>query len=341
MAVGIVDLDLLFERNRYKLNIDVMQLSAYHKKNGERVKLINNLSPEEIGWYDKIYVIYNGTKNIPIDFLINDSRATLSGKYFYGDYYSLPEEVKHEYPDTTIYDNLVHSNYLSDARTVRLRKQLNVSDFIRLHEPSNLEFVSQKTTELMIFDQNITDLDYEKILSFNKEVCFYYPVKIRNFEQAQKWIDAKVFTRSGGSKSFITDNFTEQDLYKILTLSYTRRKMFYIKFGDCPPESYLYELKKCLRFLQKAKFLTHSPQIIIVPIQVPDYAFLFDCVKHWYYSAPDLDKDIFHSYFKTVEHYNLIKKIKAQDLELYSLLTSTLTKRYNDEQSTKCYRRVD
>lgn len=342
MTIGIVDLDLLVFPQRYKLNLDIMQLSAYHKRRGDRVELCRSKKKEDLMWFNEIVVVYNGEDEVYIDDLIRDTRVTLIGKYFYGKSSKLPQEVLDTYPDRTIYDEVLESDLLSIALRTTLRNILKKADFIRLREPSNLHFISDTSKELILFDQDLNENDFEKIASFNKDFTIYYPIEIRSYQQAQRWIQAKAFRNGDNTHMFLANCFIEKDLEQLLQQPPSIRKMFCIQFGGCSPEYYSLELKKMLRFCQKAKLLTPAPKIKLAPITDKEYDFLFNCVKKWYNSAKaNINKDIIHTYFKTKEHFVLGAKIKVKDVELYKLLTSTLTTRYQDEQSKSGYRRVD
>ena len=342
MVIGIVDLDFIFNRSHYQLNLDVMQLSSYHKKNGDKVKFCLSIEEQELGWFSELYVIYNGSEEVYIDHLINDSRVTLLGSYFYGDYCPLPQEVKDSYPDRVIYEELLKHVKIPDKKRTELNARLKKADFIRLHEASNKIFLTDNP-EVILYDANITDNDYNDIISLNKEFSLYYPIIVRSFDKIQLWLDAKAFVRHENTKIFIADSLIEEDYYKILELPDKKKRMFVLRFGNCSEQYYNYELKKCLKVMSRAKYSTPRLQIEILPIKNRTYDFLFDCAKRWYHSskAKTLDLDIFHTYFNTKEKYDLIIKIKAKDPELYRLLTYTLSRRYDDEQSYKNYRRVD
>lgn len=342
MVIGIVDLDLIFRRGQYQINLDIMQITSYHRRLGDKVRFCLSIKPEDLQWYSQLYVIYNGVKEIFIDSLINDDRTILVGSYFYGTYCPLSQEIKDSYPDKSIYEDLMTKLEFSDIKGTELRGRLKKADFIRLHEPSNRRFLTNNP-EVVLHDLDLTDKDYEDILNLNKEFMLFYPLTVRTYAQALKWIEAGAFARQYSTRTFIAENMTEEDYFKIINLPLAKRKMFILRFGKCSPEFYNFELKKCLRILAQARFLTPKPFVEISPIQNNTYDFLFGCARKWYYSikAKDQDLDIFHTYFNNKPKYDLIIKIKAKDPELYQLLTSTLSRRYQDEQARKNYRRVD
>lgn len=342
MAIGIVDLDLIISPSAYKLNLDVMQISSYYKQKGEKVHLCKSMAPEDLMWLNQLIVIYNGEKEIFIDRLLSDDRVTLVGKYFYGKNLTLSQEILDSYPDRSIYDNIIESNFFSQTKRVPLRQLLKNADFVRLHIPSNLNFISEISKELFIYDQDITDKDYELIVSLNKPFSIYYPIEVRNYKEADKWISAKAFKRGDTTHMFLANRFVEEDLNKIIKQPISVRRMFKIKFGSCEPQNYNFELKKMLRFLSKAKLLEPQPKIIIADIADPLYNFLYNSIRRWYNGKKNnLYKDIFHTYCKTKEQYEFINRIKLTDSELYKLLTSTMTTRYQDEQTKSDYRRLD
>jgi len=343
MVVGIIDLDLLYTPQSYEANLDVMQISGYHKQMGDKVKLCPSEKKEDIEWYSMLYVIYNGEKQIYIDHLIKSEKVTLIGSYFYNKYCAVPKEIRAIYPDTTIYDAPIVRKLLSDSRYSYLRNKLIKSDFIRLHESSNKRFISSANQEITFYDTDITDSDYEEIIKLNKKISFYYPVTIHSYTQAKRWVDAKVYSRAIGNINFIVKNCIEKDISKILDFPAAQRQKFSFIFGECSVENYNLELKKFLRMAQKGKFMNPKPNLKVAPINNVTYKFLFDCGKKWYGSNYTLkeDADIFHTYFNNKHKYELMVKIKAKDPELYQLLTYTLSVRYQDEQARKHYNRVD
>jgi len=335
MTVGIVDLDLLINRAQYKLSLDVMQLSAYHKRKGDKVKLCRSKNAEDLMWFDKLLVIYNGETEIFLGELLSDKRTTLIGKYFYGKNKTIPQEVIDTYPDKSIYESILESNFFGSIKRTAFKNILKKADFVRIHEKSNLKFISETSKELFIFDQDLNDNDFNLISSYNKDFSIYFPIEMRSFHQAERWINAKAFKRGDTTHMFLANLFIEKDLNQLLQQPLSVRKMFCIKFGDCSPQFYNLELKKFIRFGQKAKLLNTSPKIKIAPISDKEYNFLFDSVRRWYNGPKDnINKDIFSMYFKTKEQFALKAKIKIKDVELYSLLSSTLTKRYQDEQKS-------
>ena len=119
--------------------------------------------------------------------------------------------------------------------------------------------------------------------------------------------------------------------------------MFTFVFANCEPSHYNIELKKLLRLVQIAKFMSPIQRIKIKPINNKTYEFLFDCAKRWLSSpkAKDGNSSIFQIYFNNKDKYDLSIKIKAKDPELYQLLNYTLSVRYQDEQGRKYNRRLD
>lgn len=342
MIVGIVDLDLLLNRSNYQLNLDVMQLSAYYKQRNYRVKLSYSMKLEDLELYNLIFVIYNGDTDIFIDKLASDERTVLIGKYFYHDRSALPQEVIDTYPDRTIYDSLLKSNFLSKTRATELSVMLYKADFLRIHEKSNLNFISKDSTQLVAFDLNISEFDQEFFKQQDKRFTFYYPLKIRSLKSGLNWLEIQAFTRNTKGHMFIAEGFIEQDLIDYLELPYAKRKMFLITFGNYQYNFYIWELKSFIKFAQKAKTLVKKPRILVHPINDANFQFLFDVVRRWYGSSRDnLNVSIFKYGFSKPEHFRLMTKIKAKDPELAQLLSSTLYTRYKNEQARNSYRRVD
>lgn len=342
MVIGIVDLDLIMFPSRYQVSIDVMQIASYHRKKGDKVNLCLSAKQENLSWYSKLYVIYNQEEEMYINHLFSDDRVTFLGKYFYKDVDTLPQEMKDSYPDTTIYDKLLNSNILAKNRKGRMKKLFKEYDFIRLHCSSNLNFISENSTGVFIYDYDIWFNDYEQIKALNKEIKFKHPVKVRTLSDILKWKEIGVSRYSTDGPNFIAESLLEQDLMKFADMPNSIHREVILQFGTYPDNYKNEELKKFLRFAIKAKPHYSTYTIQVVPIKTKYYMFLYECVKKWFISsAKTLEDDIFHNYFKKPEDYNIIIKVKAKDPELYNLLTSTLTKRRQDEEARKYYRRLD
>ena len=342
MIVGIVDLDLILNRSTYQLNLDVMQIASYYKKRGHTVRLSYSMKLQDLMSYNLIYVIYNGSDDIFIDELAKDSRVSLIGRYFYRDRTILPQDILDSYTDKVLYENLLRTNYFSETRRNELGVYLRNADFVRIHQPSNLNFISPNSKQIAIYDLDITIADYEYIKSLNKSFLLFYPIKTRTLAEALKWLEMRTIGKATKKVMFITDYFTDDDLNKFMTLSNVKRKMFMISFGNCSEDYYNLELKRFIKFAQKAKKLVPKPKIEIKPIKDPDYQFLFNTVRCWYGSKKDTNNlSIFKYGFTKPEHFKLMLKIKAKDPELTQLLTSTLYTRYQNEQARQNYRRVD
>lgn len=342
MVVGIVDLDLLLNRSTYQLNIDVMQISAYYKRLGYSVKISRSMKPEDLGWYSLIYVIYNGEQEIFIDNLAKDNRVVLIGKYFYREHSALPQEIIDIYPDKTIYENLLQSDLLSKTRRNSLLIALHKADFLRIHENSNQKFLTDNSEQILIYDLDINISDYELLERLGRQFTLYYPIKVKSLKEGLKWLEIKAFARKTVNHMFLAENFPESDLMNYLQLPTSHRKMFLISFGDCSKENYLNNFKLFVKFVQKAKTLSPTPQITINPINDPDFNFLFNLTKRWYNGKKDnLNISLFKYGFSQPQHFKLMVKIQAKDPELAQLLKSTLYTRYQNEQARNNYRRLD
>lgn len=339
MAVGIIDLDMLLDKRHYIINLDVMQISSYYKNLGERVRLVRNLSPDELGWFKELYVIYNGEEEIFYDYLVTDPRTHLVGKYFYGMVKTLPQEIIDSYPDRSIYDGVLESNYFSYSRKTFLYGLLKRCDFIRLHEPSNYNFLTDNA-ELGIYDVDITEKDIPEIQKLNKKFYLFYPLTFRNLNRAKEWLDNKAYMITKSKKRiFIADNFIKQDLMALFELPPSQRKMFTVIFGNCSAESYNLDLKKMITFVEKNKFSKKNIYFTVMPIKDEIYKKLYQAVKESYYARKEV---IYRSKLNLKDRniYNFMVKIKATDPELYKLLSYSKEDRLGEEARGKEYRRM-
>ena len=328
MAVGIIDLDLLFETKYYMLNLDVMQISAYHKKQKEKVVLCRTADKEELEWFSTLYIVYNGEEELPIDYLINDTRSILVGKYFYHNYLSLPREIYDMYPDKTIYDKLLSSDYLSNFKLKNLKNLYRNADFIRLHLSTNLSFISNSSARLVCYDQDVIERDLVELVKLNKNFSFYFPISIHNLQQTKTWLENTKLTQLG-SKRLFSGYFTNEELNSLLQIDAEQSKQYIINFGNCNPSNYNAELKKMLNFVYEAKDKQLKFKLNIIRISNSNYSFLFNIIKRWYELPTNREKTIFEIFFKTLDQLKFGQKIKAFDPELFKMLNLTYDQRRN------------
>ena len=112
MKIGIIDSDLIGQKEHNFPNLACMKISGYHKKKGDNVKLIgySNIDPFNMfnEKYDKVYIskVFTETK-IP-EHLLKLSFVEYGGTgFFYDKAENLPNEIEHHFPDYNLYDNWI------------------------------------------------------------------------------------------------------------------------------------------------------------------------------------------------------------------------------------------
>ncbi len=114
MDIGIIDADLLGQRNHNFPNLALMKLSGYYKAFGHNVELISyqDISPNVFFRknYDKIFISKVFTNSKVPDGILDLPNVEYGGTgFFYDKAPKLPDEIEHHFPDYTLYDNWVRN----------------------------------------------------------------------------------------------------------------------------------------------------------------------------------------------------------------------------------------
>jgi len=121
MNIGIIDADLLGQKNHNFPNLALMKISGYYKAFGHNVELI---SYQDIGPnvffrknYDKIFISKVFTNSKIPESILNLPNIEYGGTGFYYDKApKLPDEIEHHFPDYNLYNNWVRSKVRFDFK---------------------------------------------------------------------------------------------------------------------------------------------------------------------------------------------------------------------------------
>lgn len=264
MLVGIIDWDLFINKSTFLPNLEVMLISAYHKKNGDIVHLL--LNEKNIEVYDKIYLRRNkkGSKKFP-EAIYGIPNIDIGGQY-YSNGIILPPEEKflNCAPDTTIYDNYILYCKKQDKKVSGLKKIYN-TNFISLKKDYPFK---QKYKNIILYDYDIGKEEELYLLQeafeqgFFKKISFYFPIYCKDVNIAIEW--AKKDWINFHTKIIIPKKISWQDIYviqkekiKIPIISYLTNKDKKIIFEEEIDAIVLDALRKnlyCMINEVKAKF---------------------------------------------------------------------------------------
>jgi hypothetical protein len=178
MNIGIIDADLIYKQEHNFPNLACMKLSGYHKKRGDKVRLISysEISPESlfIESFDVVYISKVFTSTIVPEHIINLPFVIYGGTGFYFDKApNLPYEIEHCFPDYHLYDawievkkkervNSEYFKYYTDFSIgFTTRGCFRKCDFcvnqkydkVFLHSPLS-EFVDKNRKYICLYDDN-------------------------------------------------------------------------------------------------------------------------------------------------------------------------------------------
>lgn len=155
MYIGIYDMDIFESKYTFKPNLEVMQLSTYHREHNDIVELITDLN--DLTRFSKIYLVKNHLNtNFPAD-LICDPRVELIGLGFTNGEYS--ENFFDGYsPDRYIYNKFLQE--LPKIRRIKTGEKKFIADlqkcgFARLYCGDKLNTNLPNESRIYLYDNNL------------------------------------------------------------------------------------------------------------------------------------------------------------------------------------------
>lgn len=245
MIVGLQDGD--FNGRLRHLNLDLMKMSAYHKKKGDIVKLCHTFKPHlYLSYY--YYKDYYG--KIPRGVFTN-KKIHYGGRLFAQEkYLPMKSEIEELIPDTAAYEALYP--YCLSPRSERVLRGLINAQHARLSLDGQTiwnkfekQLSNQKVWSLILYDYYIDQVedapaflkDFGESGLFKRGVVrFKYPVKLFSYNNLDKWKDP-VFSRQNRYRSVF--NFSSEEFYEL----YQRRKEipFFKKLTFAPTSAPRYD----------------------------------------------------------------------------------------------------
>ena len=232
MKIGIIDADLIDKGTRHP-NLALMKISAFLKKSGNEVYLLENYN--DIPLYDHVYIgkVFTFTK-VPDD-LNKYSNITLGGTGFFVDGGpSLESLIEHHMPDYHLYDDYVnkqlnkgisrnkYADYLDYSIGFTTRGCFRKCDFcvnkkynsVFKHSPT-VEFLDNTRPKIYLWDDNFLAFnDWRLVLdeleATKKPFQFRQGLDIRLMtdEKAERLSNAKYY----GDFIFAFDHIEDREL---------------------------------------------------------------------------------------------------------------------------------
>lgn len=120
MRIGIVDAEIVGKSKHRFPNLCSMKLSAWHKQNGDSVKLLTSYN--NIGEYDKVYISKVFTKTEVPPLVLDMPNVSYGGTgFFYDNAPPLPNEIEHAKPDYHLYDDWVQEKIATGIKPIQFR----------------------------------------------------------------------------------------------------------------------------------------------------------------------------------------------------------------------------
>ncbi len=112
MKIGLIDADLIGQKQHNFPNLALMKISGYFKNNGYETELIHydEINPNCLfqKYFDKVFIskVFTNTK-IPENILKLDFVEFGGTGFFYDKSPNLPDEIEHHFPDYNLYNNWI------------------------------------------------------------------------------------------------------------------------------------------------------------------------------------------------------------------------------------------
>ena len=174
LNIGIIDADLLCDKNHRFPNLALMKISAYHKyRRSDKVTLLMNYN--DIEKYDMVYIskVFDYTE-IPIDIMKYDNLYYGGTGFYYELMPDLPDFMEHMKPDYILYHSWIGDMMREGAKRKEFEYYLDYSigfmtrgcfrkcefcvnkkyDKVQLHSPVK-EFLDEDKPYICLLDDNL------------------------------------------------------------------------------------------------------------------------------------------------------------------------------------------
>jgi len=241
MKIGIIDADLISQKDHNFPNLALMKISGYYKSFGHDVELLtsySNISPNGFFKedYDKIFISKVFTNSFIPKGILNMPNVEYGGTgFFYDKSPKLPNEIEHHFPDYHLYDKWIDNEKRFKHKLTRYFKYY--TDFsigfttrgcfrqckfcinrnekrVYVHSPLE-EFHDKSRKKICLLDDNIFGLPklwkdiFEELISTNKPFQFKQGLDIRLLTNQK----AEILSRSKyeGHHIFAFDDYKDKE----------------------------------------------------------------------------------------------------------------------------------
>ena len=234
LKIGIIDADLLCDKNHRFPNLALMKISAYHKyRRSDKVTLLMNY--DDIEKYDRVYIsrVFDYT-DIPIDLSKYENVFYGGTGFFYDLMPDLPDFIEHMKPDYILYHTWIGNEMRAGRKRKEFEYYLDYSigfatrgcfrkcefcvnkkyDKVELHSPIK-EFLDEDHKSICLLDDNLFGYPHwkeiiEELIATKKSFQFKQGLDLRLMT------DDKAKTMSGvkykGDYIFAFDDIMDRDL---------------------------------------------------------------------------------------------------------------------------------
>lgn len=247
VKVGLVDVDSKIP------NITLMKLSAYHKGQGDEVKIFDPLFDRDSNIPDRIYLskIFKGSD----DYGYYPDCEVIRGGSGYDLKIKLPEEIEQTYPDYSLYNSEIAQGFCTRGCTRSCGFCIVPQKEGKLHPVADIHQFWRGQSHLMLMDNNLTgdtehfNLIVNQVIRNKIKTDFNQGLDIRYIDDEKAKLLSRVRLWKNGKLRFAWDSMDlEQDVMRgieILT-KYMKpwKLMFYILIGyDTTEDEDLYRVE--------------------------------------------------------------------------------------------------
>ena len=220
MIIGLQDGD--FTDRITSFNLELMKISAYHKKRGDIVKSCSSFIPQ---MYSHYYFYKDDFGSIPGEVFTNP-KISYGGRFFSQIKYTpLKPEIEEMFPDVSIYEILINKTLKKKAR-IQAHGLLNVHHArLSLNEKEiwdkfEKQISDQKKRSIILYDYSLEKIKdatdvikkiTEERLIKGGVIRTKYPFTFSEYCNIQKWKDINFAKKNKINCSFY---FTDEEIYE-------------------------------------------------------------------------------------------------------------------------------
>lgn len=198
MYVGLYDADLVYHQKSPVLNLEIMKMSSYFRRQGHVVALVADI--QKIDKYDKVFIRKDiPSSYLPSSFLLQEKIEWGGLAYTGGTHVWLdPIEIERMIPDLSIYypflKHAEKNNIIKDKTIARSLGRRNYVRYFIDGQKINLRVIN-KNKQVFLYDTNIVENEgwEDELIKLEELTCckihFVYPTKVENEEDVGKFLN--------------------------------------------------------------------------------------------------------------------------------------------------------